>query len=118
MIPNCKQIDNKFNYSTEEQKIGTWIDGKPIYRKTLSFSPLPNNTYENKLHGIKNIDQIIGIKGIAFPLGQLTDGSYFLSINSFKISCSASRKVVQIETTSDRSAYMAYVLLEYTKTTD
>lgn len=23
------------NYSTEEQRIGTWIDGKPIYQKTL-----------------------------------------------------------------------------------
>lgn len=27
--------NNKFNYSTEEQVIGTWIDGKPLYRKTF-----------------------------------------------------------------------------------
>lgn len=25
--------DDKFNYTQEEQRIGTWIDGKPIYRK-------------------------------------------------------------------------------------
>lgn len=37
-------------YSTEEQRIGTWIDGKPIYRKTIidttfrtDFYPIANN---------------------------------------------------------------------------
>lgn len=24
-----------YNYSTEEQRIGTWIDGKPLYQKTV-----------------------------------------------------------------------------------
>ena len=33
-------------YSTEEQKIGTWIDGKPLYRKVIS-STLPKVTTEN-----------------------------------------------------------------------
>lgn len=32
-------VDNKNNYSTEETVVGTWIDGKPIYRKVIS--PLP-----------------------------------------------------------------------------
>ena len=27
----------KQEYSTEEQVIGTWIDGKPIYRKVMSL---------------------------------------------------------------------------------
>lgn len=27
-------LNNKNTYSTEEQEIGTWIDGKPIYKKT------------------------------------------------------------------------------------
>ena len=25
------------NYSTDEQIVGTWIDGKPIYQKTITF---------------------------------------------------------------------------------
>ena len=29
-------ISKKDIYSTEEQEIGTWIDGKPIYRKTIT----------------------------------------------------------------------------------
>ena len=28
-----EMIDKKNNYSTEEIVIGTWIDGKPLYRK-------------------------------------------------------------------------------------
>ena len=42
MIPNCKQTENRLNklennnvYSEEEQIIGKWIDGKPIYRKVI-----------------------------------------------------------------------------------
>lgn len=34
-------------YSTEEVKIGTWIDGKPLYRKIIS-STSPNVTKENE----------------------------------------------------------------------
>ena len=30
-------INTSLNYSTEEQVIGTWIDGSPIYQKTIVF---------------------------------------------------------------------------------
>lgn len=26
------------NYSTSEQVVGTWIDGKPLYEKAISFT--------------------------------------------------------------------------------
>ena len=28
-------VQSQFNYSTEEQVIGKWVDGKPLYQKTL-----------------------------------------------------------------------------------
>ena len=31
-------LNNKYNYSTEEQIVGAWIDGKPIYEKTFIIS--------------------------------------------------------------------------------
>lgn len=31
------------NYSFEEQVIGTWLDGKPLYQKTITVTP-PSNT--------------------------------------------------------------------------
>jgi hypothetical protein len=41
-------ISKKDVYSTEEQEIGTWIDGKPIYRKVMSIGTLPKTvtTYQ------------------------------------------------------------------------
>ena len=37
-------IGNDTDYSTTEKIVGTWIDGKPIYQKTVFFGGLPNNT--------------------------------------------------------------------------
>ena len=28
-------LNNKYNYSTEEQIVGTWVNGKPLYEKTF-----------------------------------------------------------------------------------
>ena len=51
------------NYVTEEQVIGTWKNGKPLYRRTVewnNFAIACDTTYS---HGIPNVDQIIGYKG-------------------------------------------------------
>lgn len=36
---------NMFNYSTTEQKIGTWIDGKPLYRKVIESTTFTTDFY-------------------------------------------------------------------------
>ena len=36
-------IEEKQTYSTEEQVIGTWTNGKPLYRKVISTT-LPNGS--------------------------------------------------------------------------
>lgn len=54
ILANDKRVDNI--YSTSEVKIGTWIDGKPIYRKVMSFTPISQTT---NLGGIANIDTLI-----------------------------------------------------------
>lgn len=33
--------EETLTYSTEERVVGTWVDGKPIYRKCFSFTLLP-----------------------------------------------------------------------------
>lgn len=51
--------NNENQYSLEEKEIGTWIDGKKIYRKTLTGSTLP-------AHGeilISNVDSVINAYG-------------------------------------------------------
>ena len=45
VVPYGSSSNSGHNYSTEEKKIGTWIDGKPIYEKTLIFENLNDWTY-------------------------------------------------------------------------
>lgn len=60
---------NSFNYgdpneySTTEKIVGTWIDGKALYQKTISCGALPNNTITRLSHGISNLAKVIDIQG-------------------------------------------------------
>ena len=66
-----KAVRNSNTYSTEEQLIGTWIDGKKLYRKTFTYGAIVSNasvtigTIENMANGF--ID---------------TSASYFINANS------------------------------------
>ena len=68
----CKKVVgikyiNENKYSTEEQLVGTWIDGKPLYQKTVEFTtPSKNSIQEySYLPGIpfSSIDNIINVDG-------------------------------------------------------
>ena len=53
------------SYSTTEQKTPfTWIDGKPIYKKTFSFT-LANAESTTVNHGISNFGLLIRFEGAA-----------------------------------------------------
>lgn len=54
------------DYSTSEQDTGRkWIDGKPIYQKTVVKSDNITSGVDNAvLHGIDNIDEVIDYDGI------------------------------------------------------
>lgn len=61
-IPNgFEEVNVDFlNYSTEEKVIGTWINGKPLYRKVLiSTSGNSGQKYIN--HGITDIGKVVNI---------------------------------------------------------
>lgn len=108
-------------YSTNEIVIGTWIDGKPIYRKVIDFGALsPNGSKKSMAHGISNIDKFIRVYGIANK-PDTRDGRvipYIVKSGSGNMELYQDKTTVTISTDGDRSAYKAYVILEYTKTTD
>lgn len=68
-------------YSTDEMRIGTWFDGKPLYRRMYKFNlpsennaiflvaPLPENVSVKKLHGYIDRDTYIYM----FPLSIYRD---------------------------------------------
>ena len=50
-------------YSLSEIRIGTWIDGRPIYRKVIPFNFSSSTNRVNIKHGISNIDNVIKAYG-------------------------------------------------------
>lgn len=70
---------SRINYSTSEQCVGTWIDGKPLYQKTfndLSISETPANTWFD----IVNVAEL-NIKELISCSAKPADGSV-MSISS------------------------------------
>ncbi len=122
MIPKSKQ----FYYSTKEQKIGKWIDGKALYRKCLKLtSPSTSNTNTNIYAITENIDTLVNIRGIVYNKGS----SYKGSINSYITAddniavwglCDTSGKITNIRcrASGTRINSPMNVIIEYTKTTE
>lgn len=110
------------SYSTDEQDTGkTWVDGRPLYQKTINFGALPNNTTKAVAHGISNLDRIVVMFGTAYntdtgftlPLED-TDGAIGITgvIRLF-----ADDTNISIVTYRDQSMYdSTYVTIQYTKT--
>lgn len=107
------------HYSTSEQVIGTWIDGKPLYEKTINYGALPStpNIERDVNHGIPDVDTIWIADGFAtngtfvnqLNLSGVNNAEWFFGVTATYIRCMAQ---------SDRSNYSAYVVLRYTKVTD
>ena len=66
-IPQLVQhFDKSMIFDTTEKVVGKWIDGRPIYQKTISVVTLPNNTEKSVSHGISNLNRILHIHGCAY----------------------------------------------------
>lgn len=112
-------------YSTDEQIVGEWIDGKPIYQKTVNFGALGNAASKSVAHGISNLDYVVDIRTIA----KGTDGT-FINLPyppvAASITSSTPRATIIVNATNisinpaayNFSSYSAYVTLLYTKLTD
>ena len=50
-------------YSTDEKVVGTWIDGKPIYRKVITFTPriIVGTSWQSIDVSIPDIDSIVKV---------------------------------------------------------
>lgn len=101
------------NYSTTEQVIGTWIDGKPLYEKTLDFSSSPKTLTRNSWTrlGISDLD----IKTIVDVTAINDAGDCFKMLAGSKGSYSDT-EILNGLTSRDITAY--FIVLQYTKTTD
>lgn len=118
-----EKITKNSTYSTTEQAVGTWIDGKTIYRKVINFGALPNATKKDVAHNISNLEQFTKVEGIATrqddtKFTQPLPLVYKEIESNYNSSLGVDIQTVSIQTGEDRSMFNGYVILEYTKTTD
>lgn len=117
-------INNLETYSTTEQRIGTWIDGKPLYRKVLT-KDLSSSTTAT-VGTLTNIDNII-ITGHSQLIIKTTATNYIGPANSYESSSNWSKVFlsknnstngVNITWLGNSTTGTIIVVCEYTKTTD
>lgn len=103
------------NFSTSEVDTGfTWIDGKKIYKKTISCGAMPGTaTTYSVNHLITGLTSVIEYRGI----GMNTSGLQFIDFqggNLVNVYIDATK--INLTTTSTRSAFtLSYVTIWYTK---
>ena len=116
---NINSLDDRDNYSTTEQVIGTWIDGKPIYIKVIQCGALPNNANKDVTHNIQNLGTTIKCNGMAIRTSDSRALTIPDSTPNAEIVCGVTNTNVYITTNNDRSTFDdSFLVLEYTKTTD
>ncbi len=113
--------DNLEQYSTNEIRIGTWIDGKPLYRKTFDISSITNSNTNLVDISSLNIDKVVLIRGCLKASNgyqepmPLSDSS--VNYSSLYITHTSIRGRADISDTGG-TITSAYATIEYTKTTD
>ena len=112
-------VDEGDEYSTEERVIGTWINGKPLYQKTLIFNNPSTDwgTFTN--WGIANISQVIEVKPV-YNFGTWHTTSEFYYTSSEFLQALYQGYGFRLYAAGDvkRQLKSVTITLKYTKTTD
>ena len=110
-------------YSRTETLIGTWVDGKPLYRKTIDFGALPNNTEKQVSTGLTGC-QIVKMYGCATYASNNATQAPIPYVdcanlaNSITLIARDYGTKIGIKTAINYSAFNGEVVLEYTKNSD
>ena len=119
--PTVKKLYETSNsFSTTEKMVGSWINGKSIYQKTIDCGNLLDSGTKKTNHGL-SIGTICSVSGVA------TNGTYTLPLpyasdSEGGIRLAVSDTTVDIETYDigesnfiNRSQFHAYITIQYTK---
>lgn len=113
-------LENLFNYSTDETPIGTWINGKTIYRKVINIGALPNAEQKVYTWNIPGIQDLVGYSAYAVNTnGNILGLPYVYPSEQYMIYWITIEYVakggIEIITGTDRRSFNGLVILEYTK---
>lgn len=110
-------------YSLEERRVGTWIDGKPLYEKTVDFGALPNASTKQVAHGIIGVEKVWVYQVITDFQNEFGNTGGFTWSNSSSqrdngYNFYPSKDNVLCQTMTNRESQTAVVIIRYTKSTD
>lgn len=111
-------------YSTTEQVVGTWIDGKPLYQKTVVFGDVSSSSGNIDLStGLNNIEKIFVDKSAS----QIADGYALPNVHystsnivGYLFDMNSGSPILCIRAGDGMKQYLSntIVTFRYTKTTD
>ena len=112
------EIGSDTDYSTTEKIVGTWIDGKPVYQKTVSIMFGSDSTTGFVMSG-NGIDKLIDYSGwfegsSSFQLLPYINGTATIVVGKSK---SSGNIYYQKDSQATGAGFPAFITLQYTKTT-
>lgn len=123
-------VDARNDYSTDEKVVGTWIDGKPLYQKTI-IGTMPNVTTDgtyvstNIAHNIANIDlafikEAFVLDFADWPItSNLVRRLPYTTNAGYQLKVSIGRNIIQYASgLKTYNGSTVYTTIQYTKTTD
>lgn len=113
--PNGNNSYDNTKYSTSEMVVGTWVNGKPLYRKVFTTISVNGNSSSTTAHGISNLETVARYTSHSYYNGVYRPVTY--SANSTYTLCEIDKTNIYIYNTS-ANPYTITVIVEYTKTTD
>ena len=114
-------IDQGDIYSTTEQRVGTWIDGKPLYEKTIVYNSAITSQNTSIPHNINNIDVAFIVSGFAKFQNQYFTFSSYTNSSNFICAYDINNTSIDVYTGSGwRTSFEngMTIIIRYTKTTD
>ena len=121
-VPSAKAVYNNSldNYSETERIVGTWINGKPLYEKTIHYTGSLSANISIP-HNVSNIGLAFLVAGFVpfgneyYQVGEYTNANSFISCQEI----TSANVIINIGSTwSSTFTNGFYLIIRYTKTTD
>lgn len=105
------------HYSTNETVVGTWIDGKTLYEKTIDCGALPNGQSKD-ITTPSGMKYLVNAEGFAYNTNDLGYQRLvpFPAGGTNDIRVDLQDGIIRIVTFANWDGYNAYLTIQYTKT--
>lgn len=116
--PSVNVINKLITYSTEEQVIGTWIDGRPLYRRVIETTTPSSTDITYAIATLSSECRIRLYNGYVYDGGQVFPLNLYLGSENFYYSYGYMNEYRMKLTNTNRVDKTCVLILDYIKTTD